>query len=95
MFAAGSWGADFHPDLGPRDGEIPVAPHKNIDVFETTDLETQLRQHDVEYTVFAGMSATLCVESTARTGMERGHHLTMIKDATAAPGMEASTTTTR
>lgn len=90
MFEAGSWGADFHPDLRPVPGEPVILPHKNIGVFATTDLETQLRQHDVEFAVCAGMSATLCVESTPRSGMERGFHTTAVRDATAAVGgMEA------
>jgi nicotinamidase-related amidase len=40
----------------------------------------------MEYAVFAGMSATLCVESTVRTGMEHGYYVTAITDATAAAG---------
>jgi len=41
MFLAGSWGADFHPDLQPREDEAVLRPHKGIDVFET-DLPDQL-----------------------------------------------------
>jgi isochorismate hydrolase len=58
MFQAGSWGADFHPKLQPKPGEVIILPHKDIDVFATTDLDTQLRQYAIEYAVFAGMSAT-------------------------------------
>jgi nicotinamidase-related amidase len=86
MFKAGSWGADFHPDLGPNPGEVIISPHKNIDVFATTDLGTQLRQHNVEYAVVAGMSGTLCVESTVRTAMEQGYHVTVVNNATTAVG---------
>lgn len=86
MFEAGSWGADFHPEIRPRAGEILVAPHKNIDVYATTDLDTQLRQHSVEYVAFAGMSGTLCIESSARTAMERGYNVSLISDATVAVG---------
>lgn len=86
MFEAGSWGADFHPALKPRGDEIVVAPHKNLDTFATTDLDVQLRQHGIEYVVFAGMSATLCVQSSVRSAMERGYHVTLVKDATAAVG---------
>lgn len=89
MFEAGSWGADYHPELRPRAGEIVILPHKNIDVFATTDLDTQLRQHQIEHLIVGGMSATLCVESTLRTGMERGYHVTVVKDATAAVGWDA------
>lgn len=86
MFEAGSWGADFHPELSPAAGEIIIAPHKNIDVFATTDLDVQLRQHNVEYLATAGMIGTMCVESTARSAMERGYHVTTFTDATAAFG---------
>lgn len=27
------WGADFHPELRPREGEIVLLPHKGIDVL--------------------------------------------------------------
>ncbi|OWA13200.1 isochorismatase [Streptomyces sp. CS113] len=84
MFEAGSWGAQFHPDLSPARGEIVIAPHKNIDVLATTDLDVQLRQHGVEYIAIAGMIGTMCVESTARSCMERGYHVTVFTDATAS-----------
>ncbi|WP_246040884.1 cysteine hydrolase family protein [Streptomyces cadmiisoli] len=84
MFQEGSWGAEFHADLSPVEGEIVIAPHKNIDVLATTDLDVQLRQHDVEYIAIAGMIGTMCVESTARSCMERGYHVTIFTDATAS-----------
>ncbi|WP_078864850.1 MULTISPECIES: cysteine hydrolase family protein [unclassified Streptomyces] len=49
MFEAGSWGAEFHPDLTPGPGDVTIAPHKNLDVFATTDLDTQLKRRGVEH----------------------------------------------
>jgi ureidoacrylate peracid hydrolase len=43
MFLAGSWGADFHADLRPGDGEIVLHPHKGTDAFET-DLPEHLER---------------------------------------------------
>lgn len=86
MFEAGSWNADFHPELSPDPDEVVIAPHKNIDVLANTDLEVQLRQHDVEYLAIAGMVGTMCVESTSRSAMEHGYHVTTFTDATAAAG---------
>ncbi|MCX5355717.1 isochorismatase family protein (plasmid) [Streptomyces mirabilis] len=40
MFEAG--GRQFHPDFQPSPGDVFVAPHKNLDVFATTDLDIQL-----------------------------------------------------
>jgi nicotinamidase-related amidase len=90
MFEAGSWGADFHPQLGPRPGEITIVPHKNIDVIANTDLDVQLRRHGVEYVAIGGMIGTLCVESTVRSAMEHGYHVTTFTDATAALGGEGA-----
>ncbi|GGJ64549.1 cysteine hydrolase family protein [Streptomyces brasiliensis] len=89
-FAAGSWNADFHPELSPVDSEVVIAPHKNIDVLADTDLGVQLRQHNVEYIAIAGMIGTHCVESTSRSCMEHGYHVTTFTDATAALGGRAA-----
>lgn len=83
MFLAGSWGADFHPDLQPQDGDIVLLPHKSCDVFRT-DLPEQLDKLGITHLVIAGMAANLCCESTARHAMEDGYDVTMLKDAMGA-----------
>jgi ureidoacrylate peracid hydrolase len=92
MFIAGSWGADFHPELVPEPGDIVLLPHKGIDVFET-DLPDHLQQMGVTHLVIAGMTANLCCESTGRHAMEEGYDVTFISDAIGAesvPAYEAS-----
>ena len=92
MFLAGSWGADFHPDLQPREGDTVLLPHKGIDVFET-DLPDHLRQKGITHLVIAGMTANLCCESTGRHAMEKGYDVTFLSDAIGAsnvPAYEAS-----
>ncbi|WP_086723568.1 cysteine hydrolase [Streptomyces carpinensis] len=86
MFEAGSWGAEFHPDLTPGPNDVTIAPHKNLDVFATTDLDTQLKRRGIEHVAVAGMIGTMCVESTARSAMERGYRVTLVSDATAPDG---------
>jgi ureidoacrylate peracid hydrolase len=83
MFLAGSWGADFHPDLQPQDRDIVLLPHKTCDVFRT-DLPEQLDKLGITHLVIAGMAANLCCESTARHAIEDGYDVTMIKDAMGA-----------
>ncbi|MCL7419737.1 MAG: isochorismatase family protein [Methylobacter sp.] len=80
MFTAGSWGADFHPDLKPLDYEIVLSPHKGTDVFET-DLPEHLRQLGTTHLIIAGMTANLCCESTGRRATEEGFDVTFLKDA--------------
>lgn len=88
MFLAGSWGADFHPDLKPAEGDIVLQPHKGIDVFET-DLPSHLERLGITHLVIAGMTANLCCESTGRHAMERGLDVTFLSDAIGAASIMA------
>ena len=92
MFLAGSWGADFHPDLQPRQEDTVLLPHKSCDVFQT-DLPEHLRRMGITHLVIAGMTANLCCESTGRHAMEEGFDVTFLSDAIGAasiPEYEAS-----
>jgi ureidoacrylate peracid hydrolase len=88
MFFAGSWGADFHPDLRPNDDEIVLLPHKGVDVFET-DLPGHLERLGTTHLVIAGMTANLCCESTGRHAMEHGYDVTFLRDAIGADTVAA------
>ena len=92
MFLAGSWGADFHPELRPRDDEIVLLPHKSIDVLET-DLADHLKRVGIIHLGIAGMTANLCCESTGRHAMEHGYDVTFLSNAIGEenlPAFEAS-----
>ncbi|CAN5343770.1 hypothetical protein BH23BAC1_BH23BAC1_07600 [soil metagenome] len=86
MFLAGTWGADFHPELQPRDEDIALLPHKSCDVFRT-DLPQHLEKMGVTHLVIAGMTANLCCESTGRHAMEEGFDVTFLYDAIGAAGV--------
>lgn len=92
MFLAGSWGADFHPDLQPLADEIILLPHKGTDVFET-DLADYLKRLGITHLVIAGMTANLCCGSTGRRAAEIGYDVTYLYDAMGSenvPSYEAS-----
>ncbi len=88
MFLAGSWGADFHPDLKPAPGETVLLPHKGTDVFET-DLPAHLDRLNTRNIVIVGMTANLCCESTGRHAVEKGYDVTFLSDAIGAENMIA------
>jgi nicotinamidase-related amidase len=93
LFAAGTWGGEFHPEFGPREGDVVVLEHWAQSGFANTDLDAQLTQRGIEKIILIGMLANTCIESTARFGMELGYHVTLVKDATAAfetEGMHAA-----
>jgi nicotinamidase-related amidase len=88
MFLAGSWGADFHHDLQPKEGDIVLEPHKGIDVFET-DLPAHLDRLGITHLAICGMTANLCCESTGRHAMEAGFDVTFLSDAIGATSLLA------
>ena len=88
MFLAGSWGADFHPDLKPAPADVVLQPHKGTDVFET-DLPEHLERLGVGHIAIAGMTANLCCESTGRHAVEHGYDVTFLTDAIGAENMPA------
>ena len=93
IFAKGTWGGEFNPIYGPKDGDIVVHEHFGQSGFANTDLDLQLKQHGVTHIILIGMIANACIESTGRFGMELGYHVTLVRDATAAyslAGMEAA-----
>ena len=46
-FAAGTWGGEFHPEFGPRDGDVVVLEHRRQSGFANTDLDAQLKQRGI------------------------------------------------
>ncbi|GLI78614.1 hypothetical protein PoHVEF18_006934 [Penicillium ochrochloron] len=54
----------------PSNGDVVVSRHWNSSSFANTDLEYQLRQHDITHIVLAGLTTNTCVESTARAARE-------------------------
>jgi nicotinamidase-related amidase len=43
-FAAGTWGGEFYPEFGPREGDVIVLEHWAQSGFANTDLDSQLKQ---------------------------------------------------
>ncbi|RTE70315.1 hypothetical protein BHE90_015298 [Fusarium euwallaceae] len=72
FFQEGTWGAEIYKALEPdsANGDIVVSRHWNSDSFENTDLDFQLRQHEITDLVFAGLTANTCLEATARHAFE-------------------------
>ncbi len=83
-FEKGTWGGEWHPDFVPQDNDIVIHEHWAQSGFANTDLDFQLKQHDISHVIAVGLLANTCIESTARFAMELGYHVTLVRDATAA-----------
>ena len=88
VFAAGTWGGEFHPDLAPQPGDEIAKEHWLTSAFPNTDVDYILRQHGIDHVVVVGMTTNTCVESTARYAVEMGYHTSLLTDAVASFSME-------
>ena len=87
VFKAGTWAAEYHPDLQMQPGDIEARQHWQSSGFANTDLDFLLKQHGIDHVVLAGMRANTCIQSTARYAVELGYHTTMVTDAVGAFNM--------
>ncbi len=84
VFAAGSWGGEWHPDFVPQPGDVIAKEHWSSSGFANTDLDFLLQQHGIQRVVLIGLIANTCLESTGKYAADLGYHVTLVRDATAA-----------
>jgi nicotinamidase-related amidase len=84
VFEVGTWGGEFHPEFGPKPGDVVAKEHWAQNGFVNTDLDLLLKQHGIQKVVLVGALANTCIEATGRYAMEVGYHVTLVTDATAA-----------
>jgi ureidoacrylate peracid hydrolase len=82
-FVRGSWGAAIVDALTPKAGDIVIEGKRGLDTFESTNLDFILRSRGIRNIVVGGFLTNCCVESTVRTGYERGFQVTALSDCTA------------
>ena len=84
LFADGTFDGEWHPEFGPKPGDVVAFEHWGIGGFGYTDLDLQLRQRGIKRVIIAGMTATGCVEGTGRAAMDLGYSVILVRDATSS-----------
>ena len=82
-FVKDSWGAAFVDEVSPADGDIVIEGKRGLDAFASTNLDFILRSKGIDTIALAGFLTNCCVESTMRTGYEKGYNVITLKDCTA------------
>jgi nicotinamidase-related amidase len=83
-FIKGSWGGAIADPMAPQEGDIVVEGKRGLDTFASTNLDFILRSKGIENIVLGGFLTNCCVESTMRTGYEKGYNVVTLTDCTAA-----------
>ena len=88
-FRKGEWGAEIVDLLAPQAADVVVEGKRGLDAFATTNLDFILRQRGIETLALCGFLTNCCVESTMRTGYEKGFDVVTLTDCTATVSAEA------
>jgi ureidoacrylate peracid hydrolase len=83
-FRKGTWGAEIVDALKPQPGDIVVEGKRGLCGFASTNLDFILRSRGITNIALGGFLTNCCVESTMRTGYEKGYNVITLKDCTAA-----------
>ena len=83
-FRKGSWGSEIVDELKPEPQDIVVEGKRGLDGFASTNLDFVLRSRGITNIALGGFLTNCCVESTMRTGYEKGYNVVTLKDCTAA-----------
>ena len=87
-FVKGTWGAEIIEDLTPQAGDILVEGKRGLDAFASTNLDFILRSKGIGTIALGGFLTNCCVESTMRTGYEKGYQVYTLTDCVAATSQE-------
>jgi nicotinamidase-related amidase len=88
-FRKGAWGAEIVDLLAPQAEDVVIEGKRGLDAFATTNLDFILRQRGVETIALCGFLTNCCVESTMRTGYEKGFDVVTLTDCTATVSEDA------
>lgn len=87
-FVKGEWGAQIVDTLAPEEGDVVLEGKRGLDAFATTNLEFILRGRGITTIALGGFLTNCCVESTMRTGYEKGYQVVTLSDCVAAMSTE-------
>jgi nicotinamidase-related amidase len=87
-FVKGEWGAEIVDALAPQEGDVIVEGKRGLDTFATTNLDFILRARGITTIALGGFLTNCCVESTMRTGYEKGYDVITLSDCVAATSSE-------
>jgi len=87
----GTDGVEIHESVRPLAGET-VLTKAMPNSFLGTDLEAELRSHDTEGLVVAGMMTSMCVDATVRAAVDLGFDTTVAHDACATCDLDFGAT---
>lgn len=80
LFQLGSFGAEVHPDLEQRPGDVQVVKHR-VSPFYSTSLMAQLSAMGIQRIYCSGVATHAVVQATVRDAHDRDFDVVVVEDA--------------
>ena len=80
----GTWNTEIVDELKPEPADI-VIDKTRFSGFYQTDLDATLKKLEIKYLIVAGVTTSICVESTVRDAMFRDYLCIMLRDCMSEP----------
>src|SRR6266705_916020 len=74
-----TWDTDIVPELKPQASDIVIYKTR-FSGFYQTDLDATLKKFGIKYLIVAGVTTSICVESTVRDAMFRDYLCVLLRD---------------
>ena len=87
-FRKGTWGAEIVEAMQPAESDIVVEGKRGLCGFASTNLDFILRSRGITNIALGGFLTNCCVESTMRSGYEKGYNVITLTDCVAATSEE-------
>jgi nicotinamidase-related amidase len=87
FFTPGSPGAQTHPKVASREGEVVILKH-HVNAFRETNLREVLAEHRITNLVICGAMSHMCVDAATRAASDLGYQCLVIHDACASRDLE-------
>jgi len=87
-FKKNQWGSEIVEVLTPHKEDVVIEGKRGLCGFASTNLDFILRSRGIQNIALAGFLTNCCVESTMRSGYEKGYNVITLKDCCATLSQE-------
>ncbi|GBF88882.1 isochorismatase [Raphidocelis subcapitata] len=88
-FKKTEWGGEICKEMTPHEGDSVVEGKRGLCGFASTNLDFILRQRGIKTIALCGFLTNCCVESSMRSGYEKGYRVITLTDCCAATSQDA------
>ena len=84
----GTWGAEIHEAVAPKDGE-PLVTKRAVSAFYGSDLDALLTTGGINTLLLCGVATNFVIEGTARDAVDQGYNVVIVGDCCASMSQES------